>query len=401
MGREISSFAEGSLDSLANEGVDLFTTIDLELQAYCESLLLNKRGSIVAIEPSSGEILSMASSPGYDPNLLNLDEDRGKAFRALTENKEQKPLLDRSISARYPPGSIFKPILSLIALQEGVINHNQYVPCDGQYHYKTFDYGCHNHPPPFNVQTALEHSCNSYFFAMVRMLIEKEGFNNPKVGLNILRKHLYDFGLGQKTGVDIGNEVKGFVPTPEYYDGLYRNEINGWKSTYIMSIGIGQGELQLTTIQMANLAAIISNRGYYIRPHLVKGFGSPDIQVNSKYQTKNYVNIDSIHFQTVITGMKRVISGGTGYKAYLPGVEICGKTGTSQNSQGEDHSVFFAFAPKDNPKIAIAAYIENAGAGGNIAAPISSLVIEKYINKEVKREILENQIRSLNLIDKP
>lgn len=400
VGREVSSFARGDLDSTAQQGVDIYTSIDLEFQRYCESLMENKRGSIVAIDPKSGEIITMLSAPSYDPNLLSLTENRTEAYLELRTNKKQKPLFNRAISARYPPGSIFKPILSLIAFQEGVTHPNQTVACDGDYHYRTFDYGCHPHATPYNVKIALENSCNSYFFSMVRKLIEKEGFNNPEVGLNILRKHLYEFGLGNQLGVDLNNEVKGFVPTPSYYDGLYKKQKVDWKSTYIMSIGIGQGELELTTLQMANLAAIIANRGYYYSPHIVKGFSNENLDIDPKFRIPRMVSIDSIHFEPVIDGMERVISRGTGYKARVPGVEVCGKTGTSENPHGDDHSVFFAFAPRENPEIAIAVYIENAGFGGDIAAPIAGLALEKYFNKKITRPNLENAIREMDLIAK-
>ncbi len=398
VGREVSSFDEGNLDSLATQGTDIYTSIDLDLQKYSESLMGNKRGSIVALDPKTGEILTMLSAPFYDPNLLNLDVNRSQAFIDLTADSEQKPLLDRSLSARYPPGSIFKPILSLIALQEGVVVPNQTVACNGEYHYRSFSYGCHEHSTPYNVQIALSHSCNSYFFSMVRKLIEKEGFNNPEIGLNILRRHLYDFGLGSPLGVDLNSEVGGFVPSPEYYNGLYKKQKVNWKSTYIMSIGIGQGELQLTTLQMANLAAIIGNRGQYYTPHIITRF-SDGTSIDPKYLIPKKVKIDDQHFDPVIDGMERVISSGTGYLAKVPGIPVCGKTGTSQNPQGKDHSVFFAFAPKENPTIAIAVYIENAGFGGDIAAPIAGLIIEKYLKGEVTRPQLEERIKNMNLID--
>ena len=400
VGREVSSFNDGKLDSLSREGTDLISTLDLELQKYCEDLMANKRGSIVAIEPATGEILSMVSSPNYDPNQLNLDEDRGKAFKKLMSDKIQKPLLDRSISAKYPPGSIFKPVLSLISLQEGVFRPNQSVSCYGHYEYRTFKFGCHQHTPANNVKSAIMHSCNSYFFEMVRKLIEKEGYSSPELGLNILRSHLHDFGLGRPLGIDISNENAGFVPTPEYYDNLYRNSGANWKSTYIMSIGIGQGELDLTTVQMANLAAIIANRGYYITPHLIKGYTNNKLTISDEYTAKRLVRIDQEHFDPVIEGMRWAILYGTGYRANTAGISICGKTGTSQNPHGDDHSVFYAFAPKDDPKIALAVYVENAGFGGDIAAPIAGLVIEKYINGETKRPRLEEAMRAKDLISK-
>lgn len=391
LGREVSSFNEGKLDSIPKVGSDLISTIDLDLQAYCETLMNGKRGSVVAIEPSSGEILTMLSAPSYDPNLLNLGQDRGQAFKALLNDTIQRPFLDRSISARYPPGSIFKPILSLIAFQEGVFEPNQTVYCDGYYQYRTFKYGCHEHSVPYNVQIGLMHSCNSYFYTMFRQLVEKEGYSEPGKGLNILADHLNNFGLGEKLGVDLSFERDGYVPTSDYYDKLYRNEDGEWRSTYIMSVGIGQGELELTTLQMANLAVIIANRGYYIKPHLVRS-GLP--------KERNNAGIDEQHYSPIIEGMARTITNGTGYKAYVRGLEICGKTGTSENPHGDDHSVFFAFAPKENPKIALAVYVENAGFGGDIAAPIASLILEQYLRGEITRPRLEERIKSINLIDK-
>ena len=404
LGREVSAFNEGRLDSTAVDGLNLTTTIDLDLQAYCEMLMQNKRGSIVAIEPSTGEILSMVSAPSYDPNDLNLDQDRGKAFARLTANEAQKPLLDRSISARYPPGSIFKPILALVALQEGLFKQNTHVSCPGYYQYKTFKYGCHNHPAPHNVQTALMHSCNSYFFTMVREVLEKDGFNNPAAGLNTLNSYLYKFGLGQKLGVDLLHETDGFVPTPEYYKYLYREEGGRWYSTYIMSIGIGQGELELTTLQMANLAAILANKGYFYTPHLIKAFNNDASIIDSTFTQRKVVGVDEKYFDIVNEGLYRTINwGGTGYKAYVKDMDICGKTGTSENNQsgGKDHSVFYAFAPKDDPKIALAVYVENAGFGGDLAAPIAGLVVEKYLSGESKRKEFEEQITNINLIDNP
>ena len=400
VGREVSSFNKGSMDSLSQAGTDLFSSIDLDLQQYCEELMTSKRGSVVAIEPSSGEILAMVSAPAYDPNLLNLDKNRGKAYLELRRDKIQKPLLDRSISARYPPGSIFKPVLSLIALQEGVFSKFKTVSCNGYYEYRTFKFGCHRHASPCGLKCALINSCNSYFFEMVRRLIEKEGYQSPATGLNILKEHLQDFGLGSELGVDLTSEQGGFIPSPSYYDNLYNEPGVKWRSTYIMSIGIGQGELDLTTLQMANLATIIANRGYYITPHLVKGFSNPKIQLAPAYSIKKQVRIDSSHFETVIDGMRQAILYGTGYRANTAGITICGKTGTSQNPHGDDHSVFFAFAPRENPKIAIAIYVENAGFGGDIAAPIAGLVIEKYIKGEIKRPNLHQQMVDMDLISK-
>lgn len=400
VGREVSSFNSGSMDSLSQAGIDLYSTLDLDLQQYCEELMNLKRGSIVALEPKTGEVLAMVSAPDYDPNLLNLDKNRGKAYRELRLDKIQKPLLNRAISARYPPGSIFKPILSLISLQEDVISRYNTVSCNGYYEYRTFKFGCHRHGSPCSMKCALINSCNSYFFELVRKLIEKEGYQNPKAGLNILKSHLADFGLGESLGVDLSSEKSGFIPSPEYYDNLYSEPGVNWRSTYIMSIGIGQGELDLTTIQMANLAAIIANRGSYITPHLIKGCSDSTLQLPPTYTLPKRVRIDPEHFEPVIDGMRQSILYGTGHRANTAGISICGKTGTSQNPHGDDHSVFFAFAPKDDPQIAVAVYVENAGFGGDIAAPIAGLVLEKYIKKEIKRPILHQQMKDTDLISK-
>lgn len=400
LGRPVSNFKEGRLDSSAVAGSDLQLSLDMDLQAFGEKLMQNKRGSIVAIEPSTGEILTMMSAPSYDPGAFELNEERGAKYKKLASDSLNKPFLDRSINAKYPPGSIFKPILSLIAFQEGVSYPDRTIYCNGYYQYRGFKYGCHQHTTPYNVEIALMHSCNSYYFQMVRDLIEINGFSRPEQGLNILLGHLKDFGLGTKMGIDLPNESTGFLPTPAFYDKLYESEISGWKSTYIMSIGIGQGELELTTTQMANLAAIIANRGYYYSPHLVKsisGSNPPD-----HFLIKKQVRIDSVHFPPVINGMERTVKLGTGNQAFVYGLDICGKTGTSQNPHGEDHSVFFAFAPKDDPQIAIAVYVENAGFGGDVAAPIAGLMIEQYLNKEIApyRKYLENRITNLKLINK-
>jgi penicillin-binding protein 2 len=245
----------------------------------------------------------------------------------------------------------------------------------------------------------LQHSCNSYFFQLARDVIEKYGFSSPDRGLDTLVSYLKDFGLGDRLGIGLRNENVGFIPDSEYYDWLYRNQQAEWRSTYIMSIGIGQGELELTTVQMANLAAIIANRGYFITPHVVKSF-VPYKPLDKKFTEAKKVRIDSIHFEPVIDGMERVITRGTATSAYIPGISVCGKTGTSQNPHGENHSVFFAFAPRENPRIAIAVYVENAGSGGQIAAPLASLMIEKYLNGDIqlRRKWLEERMLNKDLI---
>lgn len=406
LGREVGSYNDGLLDSLAVTGKDLYTTIDLELQKLGEELMQNKRGSIVAIEPNTGEILACLSAPGYDPNLLNLDRRRGKAFNALLHdsiNRVNKPLMDRSVLAKYPPGSIFKPILSLIALQEKTTYAGRTLPCNGTFvvnKKKGFSQGCHNHPTPINISTAIQHSCNSYYYQLVKEVIEKEGYNNPGKGLQILVDYLEEFGLGNKLGIDYSHENSGFIPTPEHYNQQYNYVRSGWRASYILSLGIGQGELQLTTMQMANLAAILANKGFYYTPHFVK---PNTASYDARYNEVRRVSIDPKHFNPVIYGMQKVITSGTAQAGRIPGISSAGKTGTSQNPHGKDHSVYFAFAPIDEPQIAIAVYVENAGFGGSIAAPIASLMLEKYIKSETpeNRLPLYNRMKDLDLISNP
>lgn len=405
LGRAISDAGNEDLETPAIPGKDLVATVDLDLQEYAEKLLENKLGAVVAIEPETGEILAMVSSKGFDPNLLSINEHRGDAFKALLNDTINRPFMDRTVMAKYPPGSIFKPIISLIALQEGTTYINRTIFCDGEYvvNKRTgFSQGCHQHPVPYNIKQAIQYSCNSYFYQLFRELIDSKGYSTPGVGLSIINTYLDRFGLGRKLNSDIGYESAGFIPTPEYYDRLYSHVVNGWRSTYILSLGIGQGELQLTTLQMANLATILANRGWYKTPHLLKYL--EDSEGNHsvpELYLKNDVQIKPEYFEAVVEGLERVVNAGTARLAYIPGIPVCGKTGTSQNPQGKDHSVFFAFAPKDNPKIAIATFVENAGWGGDYAAPISSLIIEKYLTKEIhpSRQWIENRMLDLNLME--
>ncbi|MEM9546317.1 MAG: penicillin-binding protein 2 [Bacteroidota bacterium] len=403
LGRDVESYENGELDSDAISGSDIISTIDLDLQIYGEELMQNKLGSIVALEPSTGEILTMISSPSYDPNLLNLDRNRGVLYDSLSQDTLYKPLFDRSVMAKYPPGSLFKTVFSLIAMQKDILQHNRTIYCDGAYEVDSkgrYVQGCHQHPTPYNVSIALQHSCNSYYYQIMREFIDNHGYTTPGIGLDTLITYLKDFGLGNRLGIDYHTEERGFLPTSKFYNRLYSHIRNGWRSTYILSLGIGQGELELTTIQMANLAAILANRGYYYTPHLVKSFLKEGHNLDDEFTRPKKVRIDEQHFEPVIEGMARVTTLGTGQLAYIPGIEICGKTGTSENS-GEDHSVFFAFAPRENPKIAIAVYVENAGFGGDIAAPIASLMIEKYINGEIsaRKQYLEEKMMNLKLIN--
>lgn len=403
LGRDVGNYENGSLDSSAVSGNDINISIDLDLQSYGELLMGNKRGSIVAIEPSTGEVLTMISAPTYDPNRLKMDINRGSAFQDLLSDTINKPMMDRSVISKYPPGSIFKPIFSLIAMQMGITQPNRTIYCDGSYEVgkRGFSQGCRDHPTPYNVSIALQWSCNSYFYQLMKESIERYGYYEPGRGLDTICNYLHDFGLGTKTGLDYHYENAGFIPSASYYDNLYKKEVNGWKSTYILSLGIGQGELELTTLQMANLAAIIANKGYYKIPHLLRAIDGNTAAIPAEYLEKRNVRIDQQYFDPVIDGMEKVISEGTARAANVPGISICGKTGTSQNQRKISHSVFFGFAPKENPKIAIAVYVENAGSGGAVAAPIAGLMIEKYLQDSIaaNRKWLETSMIDKNLLD--
>ena len=404
LGRDVGNLEDGKLDSLAVSGSDLISSLDLDLQQYGEYLFGNKRGSAIAIEPATGEILAMISAPNYDPNDLIISKKRGETFTALINDTIDRPFFDRTLMAKYPPGSIFKPILALAALQENIITPQKRQTCNGSYEVNTkgFSQGCRNHPSPVTLTSALQYSCNSYFYQAMRDYLNKEGYTKPGLGLNQLRDYLVEFGIGNKLGVDNSHENSGFFPDAKYFDDIHLPKGWRWRAPNILSLGIGQGEIELTTLQMANLAAVLANRGHYYVPHLIKSFADSDLEIPEKYRTKKETSIDKKHFEVVIDGMHQVVSAGTGYSAFVPGLDICGKTGTSQNYSGNriDHSVFMAFAPKDNPKIAIAVFVENAGGGSTVAAPLASLMIEKYLNGEIKREYLEERIVDINLLNK-
>ncbi|MCB0661808.1 MAG: penicillin-binding protein 2, partial [Saprospiraceae bacterium] len=307
-GREVGSYKDGSLDTLPLSGKDLISTIDVDLQAYGEFLMQGKTGSIVAIEPSTGEILAMASLPTYDPNRLSINSSRGKAFQELLDDP-RLPFFDRTVMAQYPPGSIFKTVVALIALQEGVISPQTGFTCSNGYFYNGRLYGCHSHVYPGSVTTAIQHSCNSYFWQTFRRIIDKKDFYKPREGLDMFNNYVYQFGLGNELGVDFPREKGGNVPTSDYYDKVYKK--GGWKSPTIMSLGIGQGELQLTSMQMANLAAIMANRGHYYTPHLVKSYKNDASDIDEKYRTKHEIDINKAFYQYVIDGMEKVVTSGT------------------------------------------------------------------------------------------
>jgi penicillin-binding protein 2 len=386
---------EGLYDSLAYSGKNLELGLDAELQAYGELLMQNKIGSIVAIDPETGEVLALVSSPGYDPNLL-VGRVRNKHYKELV-NDSLKPIFNRALMAKYPPGSTFKLLNALIGLQEGVVSPQTTFGCSMGYVVPGLRVGCHAHPSPVDLKYSIRTSCNAYYCNIFRRIIDSE--STVEKGYIKWRKYLENFGLGDKTGIDLTSEAKGFVPPPEYYDKYYGK--GRWKSLMIVSLAIGQGELLLTPIQMANMTATIANRGYYITPHVVRKIDDFNL-TDSLMNEKKHSGIDRKHFELVVEGMYDVVHepGGTARRTKIEGLDVCGKTGTAQNPHGEDHSIFTAFAPKENPKIAISVYVENGGFGSIWAAPIASLMIEKYINRTVERKELEESMMKGNLIQK-
>ncbi len=402
LGRHVGSFSGGILDTPAVSGQNLQSTLDIELQAYAEKLMKNKKGSVVALDPATGEILAMASSPTYDPNNLVIKRGRGDAFLELVRDSLQ-PLFNRSIQAKYPPGSVFKPVLALIALEEEVLNARRHITCQGAYYYRSSRWGCVAGAGTRNVTRAVHESCNSFFFQIYRDLLEREGFANPQPGLEKLNEYLDRFGLGSRLGVDIPGEISGHVPNDDFYRRLYASEGGRWYSTYTLSNAIGQGELEMTTLQMANLAAIIANGGYFYPPHLIRGKILDNGEVEKLEKDRRETGVSSEHFDVVTSGMELAVRAGSGRMAYIPGLDVCGKTGTSQNPHGDNHSVFYAFAPKDDPQIAVAVYVENAGWGSTFAAPIAGLIIEKYLNEEISRgrQWIENRMLEADLLTIP
>jgi penicillin-binding protein 2 len=391
-GRIKGSYRDGEHDTVPVHGNDVVTTIDIDLQEYGELLMKNKSGSIVALEPSTGEVLALVSSPAYDPSLL-VGRIRTENFRAL-ESDTLKPLFNRGLMASYPPGSTFKPVVGLIALQEKAITPSTEFGCSPGYLFV----GCHSHPAPLSLAEAIMHSCNSYFCQAFRHTMENNYYGAVSEAYTRWRKYLADFGMGSKLNSDFTNELPGFIPEPEYYDRYYG--AGRWRALTIISLGIGQGEIGATPLQMANMTAAIANRGYYYTPHVVRSADESG-ETSEVFREKHFTGIDSVNFIPVIEGLDLVVSGGPGATARhiaVPGITICGKTGTAQNPHGDDHSVFIAFAPKENPKIAIAVYVENAGYGSTMAAPIASLMIEKYINGKTGNRWREEYILGIDLI---
>lgn len=390
------SYENGLYDTVALVGKDIVCTIDAKLQEYGEKLMTNKIGSIVAIEPRTGEVLAMVSSPSFDPELL-VGRDRTTNYRIL-QNDTLKPIFNRSLMALYPPGSTFKIVNGLIGLQEGAVYPTSRYSCAGGFPIGR-GVGCHIHPSPLSFTQAIQMSCNTYFCYVFRSILDKPSFGSVENAFTVWKKHVESFGFGNRLNIDLPNELRGLVPSVSFYDRYFRK--GGWNSLTIISLAIGQGELGTTPLQMANLSAIIANRGYFFSPHVVKEIkGSTGI--DPKYTEKHYTTIDSTWFNQIVEGMEMAVStpGGTALIAALPKIKVCGKTGTAQNPHGADHSVFIAFAPKDNPTIAIAVYVENAGFGGTWAAPIASLMLEKYLTDSIGRPDLEKMIQDAVLLDR-
>jgi penicillin-binding protein 2 len=390
------SFQNGAHDKPSIAGKNLTSSIDIFLQQYGEKLMLNKRGSIVAIEPSSGEILCLISSPNFDPNEL-VGRKRNNNYKKLYNDSIQKPLFNRASLAQYPPGSTFKLINALIALQEKTISPFTKFSCD-----EGFIYGeekrkmkCHPHRSPLNLTESIATSCNAYFCNVYKGIIEK--YPNTYVGYDKWRAYVMSFGLGNWLNNDLPTGQKGHIPSSKYYDRIYGRK--RWKALTNLSLSIGQDALLTTPIQMANMTAAIANRGYYYTPHIIKEIENDSI--DKRFNIKHNIEIDSAHFKTIINGMEDVVENtelGTSNVAKLENISVCGKTGTAQNPHGEDHSIFIAFAPKNNPKIALAVYIENGGWGSTWAVPIGSLMIEKYLTDTISRPKLETIITEGKII---
>jgi penicillin-binding protein 2 len=388
-GREKGSFQEGRFDSTAVKGRDIYITLDADLQAYGERLMANKKGSIVAIEPSTGEILVLVSSPSYDPNLL-VGRIRSTNYEVLAKDSLE-PLFNRALSATYPPGSTFKLINAMTALQIGVSNPSTSYSCQGPV---TVPIKCsHYHPNPLNMYGAIEQSCNPYFWKTFSSIMNSR--KDIHDAFNIWREHVTSFGFGNRFGTDLFNESRGFIPKPEYFDKYYGK--TGWRAMTIRSLSIGQGEILATPLQIANFAAIVANRGFFYAPHLMRSIGDslPDPELREKRTT----TITPANVEVIVEGMYRVFESGTARYYKIQDLALCGKTGTAENPHGKDHSVFLAFGPKDNPKIAIAVVVENSGFGATWAAPIATLIMEKYLTGEIKRPDVEERMISADLIN--
>ena len=386
------SYMNGMYDTLPESGKYLVSTIDARLQLFAEELMAGKVGAAVAIEPSTGEILMMVSSPTYDPDQM-VGRERSKHYAEMVRNK-RRPMFNRAVRAKYPPGSTFKLVQGLIGLQEGVLKPSDRHICNQGYSAGRLKMRCHAHPSPLDLRFAVSTSCNAYFCYVFRDILDNPKYGSVKEGFDVWRKYVESFGFGRKLGSDFLGEGNGYVPDRAYYDRVYRGS---WNSLTVLSLSIGQGELGCTPLQMANLAAIIANRGYYYIPHIVKKIEGQD-SLDRRFYERHYTMVEPKYFEPIVEGMWRGVHvDGTSRMARLDGWDVCGKTGTAQNPHGRDHSTFLSFAPKDNPKIAISVYVENGGFGATTALPIASLLEEYYLTDTVKRPQLVEYIKNMKI----
>ena len=394
-----SRYRNGEMDKEAIPGNDITATIDADLQKYGQMLMQNKVGSLVAIEPSTGEILTLVSSPGIDVDVL---ADFGSHYSDIL-NDPYKPMFNRAVQAPYPPGSVFKLVNGLIGMQEGVLTPETEYPCHMGYYFGNSRLGCHAHRSPLDLEESIMMSCNAYYCYVFRSILENGKYASIGEALDKWDEYVRSFGFGRKLGSDFPAELGGTIPDAAYYDKVYGD--GAWKATTVISLSIGQGEIGCTPLHLANLCSTIANRGYYYIPHIIKDSGN--VTIDSKYREKQFTLVDTSYFPVVVEGMYRAVnsgygSGGTATVAAVKGLDICGKTGTAQNPRGDDNSVFICFAPKDNPKIAVAAYVEHGSFGARWAAPIASLLVEKYLSGEISpsRQYLETRVLEGNLMDK-
>ncbi len=394
-----SSYRDGAFDRPAVAGQDVVSTIDAELQNYGEELMRNKVGSVIAIEPSTGEILSMISSPGIDVSVLG---EINKHYSRIASDPFT-PMFNRAVMSPQPPGSVFKLVNALIGLQEGVVSTSTEFPCHNGFTARGIHVGCHAHKSPVDFTEAIMASCNSYFCYLFRDILENPVYGSEAKAMDRWSEYVRSFGFGTRLGSDFPSETAGFVPNSSTYDKVYGK--GGWKALSVISLSIGQGELGCTPLHLANLAATIANRGWYRIPHIVREHGSDS--TDAKYSEKHYTMVDTAHFEKVIQGMYMAVNapagqGATARIAAVPGLDVCGKTGTAENPHGDEHAVFVCFAPRENPRIAIAVYIENAGFGATWAAPVASLMVEKYLHGEISsgRKYLEQRMLDANLLHK-
>jgi penicillin-binding protein 2 len=397
-GRIQSRYKGGKEDVSPIGGETIKLSIDIDLQAYGELLMSNKVGSIVCIEPATGEILALVSSPSFNPATL-VGRQRSENYNLLLNNP-YKPLFDRPLMAQYPPGSTFKTVNALVFQHEEIINTETRYPCYAGFIVGNFRVGCHIHASPLNLPNSISNSCNAYYCYGLRAMLDNKKYGSIQNAFESWKKDIVSFGFGYKLGIDFPNESRGFIPNALWYNKHFGTE--NWKSLNIVSIAIGQGEITATPVQIANLAAAISNRGYWVRPHILKELENTPL--DTAYTQKQKTNVEPEYFEPVVLGMQWAVNGGgsgsTARIARIDDIIVCGKTGTAENPHGKDHSIFMAFAPKDNPKIAIAIVVENTGFGATWAAPIASLMIEKYLKGEIpeKRKAIETRMINANLM---